>query len=205
MNSEPLPNINLPHDIITPPPVVEWPIAPGYWLLAIILIAGLFWAYHWYQRTAWRRIALRELNGLYKVYLGTPDPIQYAVQANRLLKRVALLRFPTHPVAPLAEKRWERFLKTTCPSLKQDPQLPLFIQACYQCSAGGVLPNAHPGLNILALHKGLTRWIRHHKVAHAKRYFTTINVSTDSSLSSASEQGLRFTHSLHTVQEGQAS
>ena len=94
------------HDIVTPPPVSWWPPAPGWYVLAFLLVLVLVlvlvkWLQH-RRASAYRRAALRELAEL--------------EQANRwrevpaLLKRVALSAFPRSEVASLTGESWVAWL-----------------------------------------------------------------------------------------------
>jgi len=107
-------------DIHLPADVPFWPPAPGWWLLAALLLCGLgLLGYvllrRWQQRrrlaaalqelalarAAWRKAdtATRNAAGLNLLY-----------ELNSLLKRVALLHFPQAQVAPLAGRAWLHFL-----------------------------------------------------------------------------------------------
>lgn len=107
-------------DIHLPAAVPAWPPAPGWWLLAALLLCGLcllcFVQFRrWQQqqrlarvlaellraRAAWRNAEAVDRNAAGLALL-------YAV--NSLLKRVALLHFPEAQVAPLAGSAWLRFL-----------------------------------------------------------------------------------------------
>lgn len=89
-----------------PEAVSWWPPAPGWWLLTlVVVIAGGGW--WWWRRTALRRSALAELRLLSRCQL---DDRQLAAGLNRLLRRVALARFPRRQVAPLSGEAWLQFL-----------------------------------------------------------------------------------------------
>ncbi|MCX5569280.1 MULTISPECIES: DUF4381 domain-containing protein [Kaistia] len=99
-------------DIVLPAPVPFWPPAPGWWILAAAVLAGLVLlaARQVVRRRhdAYRRQALRELAAL-------PEPLD-AAGAQRLssiLKRTALVAFPRSEVAALTGVAWLRFLDQT--------------------------------------------------------------------------------------------
>lgn len=107
-------------DIHLPADVSFWPPAPGWWVLAALLLCGLCLLglvqfRRWQQ---WQRLdrALTELaqarSRWHKADAATRNQeglaLLYAI--NSLLKRVALLHFPDEAVAPLAGSAWLHFL-----------------------------------------------------------------------------------------------
>lgn len=98
-------------DIHLPEAIGCWPPAPGWWLLASLLLAllayGVFrWMRH-RQLNHYRRLALRHLAQLDDQSL---SPLQTVQQLNILLKRT-LLAAPQPPeAAGLSGARWLHFL-----------------------------------------------------------------------------------------------
>lgn len=90
-----------------PPPVSWWPPAIGWWVLAVIIIILLVVLYLHWQRLAPRRAALRELKILEKQIKAEP---QMVAILNRLLKRYALVCWPSSTVAALTGEQWLVFL-----------------------------------------------------------------------------------------------
>ena len=106
------------HPLRTPPPVDAWPPAPGWWLLAALLLAALaalgFLALRTWRRRAHLRAARRELAALRARF--ADDPAALTAATNALLKRVALARYPRRETAALSGGRWLAFLDATAPA-----------------------------------------------------------------------------------------
>lgn len=109
-------------DIHLPAAVSFWPPAPGWWVLAAMLLCGLVLLGYvqvrrWQQRQRLTRV-LAELARARADWRKADDSkrnaaglaLLYAI--NSLLKRVALLQFPEAQVAPLAGTDWLTFLDT---------------------------------------------------------------------------------------------
>lgn len=119
------------NDIHTPPPADWWPLAPGWWILAALLIGAvavtgvLLWRRQ--RRLAPRRAALARLARYPSPE--SPDPAWFA-GLNRLLKEAALARHPGEQPAGLSGDQWSRFLART----SGDPHQPWhqLVSASYQ-------------------------------------------------------------------------
>lgn len=111
MNADPADLSNL-HDIVLPMPISYWPPAPGWWMLALALLAVVLiliarFVAH-YRRNAYRRAALRELDAI-----GPAVDSTSAVRISAVLKRTALVAFPREEVAGLTGPAWLAFLDRT--------------------------------------------------------------------------------------------
>jgi hypothetical protein len=111
MNPSPLAGVDL-HDILSAPPPAFWPPAPGWWLVALLLL-GVLSISGWRLTVVWRRRRrltriLSELDAL-----ATKRPEQVATQISVLLRRVALMCFSRSEVAPLTGNAWLAFLDRT--------------------------------------------------------------------------------------------
>jgi len=100
-------------DIHLPPAPSFWPPAPGWWLLAALLLALLIWAglllvRHYRLRRQRRRIlqALQQLDQQY----GAGQDAAFASEVSILLRRLALQRYPRDQVAALTGDAWLHFL-----------------------------------------------------------------------------------------------
>jgi len=99
------------HDIIIPPAVSLWPLAPGWYALILLVLAyginlGLkYWSL--YQKNLYRREALEVLSSL--------DAEDASKEINSLLglmKRVGLQYFGREKVAALSQNEWWVFVET---------------------------------------------------------------------------------------------
>lgn len=88
-----------------PAPISWWPPALGWWLVLFAIIALLIVIYRYWRRMAPQRAALRELELLNQA----PDDHPIAT-LNQLLKRYAMVCWPTKTVASLSGKAWLEFL-----------------------------------------------------------------------------------------------
>ena len=105
MNSDPASLQNL-RDIVQQPPVPWWPPAPGWWIVfgLAVLGAGVLAVRAWrmWQRGAYRRAALREMESATSV-----------AEIAEILKRTALVGFPRTEVAALSGSAWCQWLAET--------------------------------------------------------------------------------------------
>ena len=104
-------------DIHLPPPVSFWPPAPGWWILALLLISTLFiggvWLYRKYKKIKPRTEALRILKDLEILYRNSQDEIVSLRNLSNLLRRTALTFYDNDAVASLQGSSWLEFLDKT--------------------------------------------------------------------------------------------
>lgn len=105
------------HDIRLPEAIGWWPVAPGWYVLAALLIialliVGFFLKRHGSNVRA-RRQALRLLTVYEQEYVDKGDSQLSASRVSELLKRVALAYFPRAKVAALQGEDWLLFLNNT--------------------------------------------------------------------------------------------
>lgn len=99
-------------DIHLPAEPGFWPPAPGWWILAILLLALLFWlariGLHRYRLRCQRLSILAMLDELEQdSNIVTPQKIAHI---SSLLRRLALMRHPRQQVAALTGTDWLHFL-----------------------------------------------------------------------------------------------
>jgi len=78
-------------DIYQPESVSWWPLASGWWLLiAIALISGFFLGRYFYQKTALKRAALKELKHIELRFKRQQNLNQLTMSLNLLLRRILI-------------------------------------------------------------------------------------------------------------------
>jgi hypothetical protein len=131
-----------------PAPIDWWPPAPGWWALAVlVLIAGVLMA-GWRRRHRPRagrvtRSALRELSVLRASVRSDGDMRGFVAAVSRLLRRLALARYPREQVAGLTGEAWLAFLDATGggEGFQRGPGRALADLAYGACAAGEPPPN----------------------------------------------------------------
>jgi len=114
-------------DIHLPEPVSFWPPAPGWWVLAALVLALAAYLaakyYQYYKKRKTCDFALRELDQAYQHYAqrenGAEDhqsdqeqgKLEFVNQFNAVLRRVALWHFPQSNVASLGGQAWVDFIR----------------------------------------------------------------------------------------------
>lgn len=98
------------------PPPELWPPAPGWWLLAgllLVLLAGAaVWSWRHYRQYRFRHNVLLEIEHVINSY-SKDNSSDYLGQIGVLLRRIALRRFPAEQVASLTGGDWLQFLDAT--------------------------------------------------------------------------------------------
>lgn len=112
MNPNPQQVLQL-RDIHLPGEPAFWPPAPGWWLVAAVMIALLAWttviALRRYRIYRQRQRVLTALAGLEHELTSERTPAALA-RLSVLLRRLALMRFPRERVAALTGNAWLGFL-----------------------------------------------------------------------------------------------
>lgn len=92
-----------------PPPPGAWPLAPGWWgLAAVVIVLGIGALWWWRNpRRRRRRAALRELR---RIRANELDLQASARAIERLLRRYAMAMFGRERVARLTGEAWLTFL-----------------------------------------------------------------------------------------------
>lgn len=100
-------------DIHLPAAPAFWPPAPGWWVLAALLLAltvgTAFVGWRRHRRRGWARRVLDNLAALEARVREQRSPEALA-EIAQLMRRLALARYPRDRVSPLAGLDWLRFL-----------------------------------------------------------------------------------------------
>lgn len=101
-------------DLHLPDPVGWWPLAPGWWVLITLAVAGivylLYRQYRRWRHNRLRRIALSELSRVYNNYRQGTDALTLAKDISELLRRAMLAYSPRAEVAGLTGEQWLAWL-----------------------------------------------------------------------------------------------
>jgi len=152
------------HDIVTPTPVPWWPPAPGWYIVAALLLVLLaLGLWMWLvQRHAYRyrREALAELDRLEnRAHDRSLRPVALS-SLPELLKRAALTAFPREMVASLEAEPWLQFLDRTASThdFTQGPGR-ILSELAYAPSAGASLDDT----TVAQLFNAARNWLKQHK------------------------------------------
>lgn len=163
-------------DIRLPEDVGLWPLAPGWYVLAAVLLGLLAYALVVLFRVVRKRRILAQANRELELCLkrreqaldndkpgakGISDAnLDYVNDVNAVLRRVALVHFPQHRVASLNGGQWLQFLKDSGDTSLLDDQ------TAQALSQGRFAPRCE--VNPDALHAMAARWIRSLYTASAR-------------------------------------
>ncbi len=147
MSADPADLANL-HDIVLPHEVPWWPPAPGWIVLATILLATAIYysilAFRRWKSDAYRRAALRELSGA-----ASTEAVA------EILRRTALVIAPRETVATLGGESWIDWLAARSPDPISQPVRDVLSLSLYD--------RDRSSMDLNALREFAARWITHHK------------------------------------------
>lgn len=108
MESDPLQQLR---DVHLPADPNWWPPAPGWWLLAAVVLAAVAWLIFKAVQAYRRRAPLRTAERLLKELLaaqqrGDIDAAEFLHQGNELIKRVLVRAYGYREYAPMAGQTW---------------------------------------------------------------------------------------------------
>jgi hypothetical protein len=103
-------------DIHLPGPPDFWPPAPGWWVLAALVSGLAAWAgvllWRQFKIHRQRREILALLEQMENATESTATP-EFLARLSRLIRRLALMRFPRQEIASLTGHDWLRFLDSS--------------------------------------------------------------------------------------------
>lgn len=154
------------HDIVMPAAVPWWPLAPGWYAIAgllLAIIAGVAWrSWQGYRADRYRREALHAFAAIER-RMGDPA-LRWSGLADiaELLKRVALAAYPREQVAGLTGDAWWQFLEmgTGRPGSKDEMRV-IMNQALY----GDPADAAPPDDMVASVCASARDWIANHAPA----------------------------------------
>ena len=134
-------------DIVVPPPVPWWPLAPGAWVLLAVtlLIAALL------GRRALRR---RRSNAYRRAALAQLREARSPAEVNTILKRTALAAFPRAGVARLAGQPWSQWLRETGGAGLDTEVADIVAMSSFR---------RDDGTDLAAVKEFAGRWVRRHR------------------------------------------
>ncbi|BAO44786.1 DUF4381 domain-containing protein [Thiolapillus brandeum] len=101
-------------DIHLPPTVSWWPPAPGWWLLALLVLGAAVWLVRYLRRHAARphlgREVEAELNKIETAWREHRDDARLAAELSALLRRMAISLYPQADVAGMTGETWLQWL-----------------------------------------------------------------------------------------------
>lgn len=123
-------------DIHLPDPVGWWPLAPGWYVLMIVLLLILmFISYRIYQRHV-NGLAKNKALELLKIYKDQYDKDRNAqiasARISELLRRVALVYYPRAQVASIHGDDWIEFLNTTSKNIDFRPVKAMLLDSPFK-------------------------------------------------------------------------
>lgn len=129
-------------DIHMPEPVGFWPLAPGWYVLAVILLLLLLYVgyviYRRHQRGRAKREALSLLLEYERQYAAGSETGVISAQISELLRRVALVYYPRARVAGLSGLPWIAFLNETSSKINFNEISGLILDLPYQNKSSDV-------------------------------------------------------------------
>lgn len=141
------------HDIVLPPPVSWWPLAPGWYVIFVLLGLAVAWGAwrYWKQWRAdqYRREALRQLTQL-----------QNAPSIAELLRRTALAVMPRSEIAAKTGAAWPDWLDE-----QNSETMPAEVR---QMLISGIYSHTYTDKEVNLLRNYTARWISSHNLLHRR-------------------------------------
>ncbi|MEN8155371.1 MAG: DUF4381 domain-containing protein [Bacteroidota bacterium] len=150
--------------MIAPDAVPFWPPAPGWYVLAgLLMLLLVFLAYRWVihrRRNRYRVAALQQLNEIEQSAGETPDQ-KALFSLSRLLKITALAVYPREKVASLTGEDWMEFLAESSRGAKPGDVVESLLTRATLQPPGEVAIERGDWKRLLSFAE---QWIRHHRI-----------------------------------------
>ncbi len=150
------------HDIVVPAPIAPWwPLAPGWYLLAgllVVLVAWVIWRVR--KRRQAKRYRVEAVAQLRALRRERADPDKQVAQILVLLKRTALGAYPRIDVAALQGVAWWRFLDRSGGKPRFADGLGAFAEQLAYAQRGGEKTSAR---DLKRLYRAAEQWIKRHR------------------------------------------
>jgi len=148
--------------LASPDAISLWPPAPGWWVLAVLVLSCIYFLSRKIQKTrrarAYQREAVSEISLYWQQYLDEQDISVYLQNLSSLLKRTALSAYPNSNAASTSGDTWLAFLDSTLPETGSGNR--------FQSDIGQLLITGpyrkHIDTNPTELHTLAEHWLRSH-------------------------------------------
>lgn len=101
-------------DIHGAPPASWWPLAPGWWLLGLVVVVLsvllIRFLIRWYKVRQRRKQMLGWVDFLNAIVDPANEPQAYLGMLNRIFKLVAIKAYPEQNCASMAGREWAEFM-----------------------------------------------------------------------------------------------
>lgn len=154
--------VSLIHDIELPPDIGFWPIAWGWWLLLVILIASAISVVFYWRRNRYRFFAKKRLMSNFDSYQEHKNLHVYCQQAALLLRETAITHYGRANTANISGNEWITFLNSKVKSPIFNEQTAIYLTHAPFCDEAYF--NAHfNNSDITQLHGCVVKWLRNHR------------------------------------------
>ena len=134
-----------------------WPPAPGWWVLAVLVVVALLFLFrHVFHRlrTHQRRARLiRFVDQVEKDFVSVKAPLAYLSSLNRVFKIVAMRAFPEQNCAFMQGREWAEFLQLNLSGAGPADDLVALAEGPYQ---------PVPAFRAETLASMARQWVRQH-------------------------------------------
>lgn len=155
MNAEGSPLLEQLRDIHSAGQPGWWPPAPGWWVLAIVLLLILAFVLRkvlrWQSIRNRRKAWLRELDDIGSTHNPETDPHAYLAGINRLFRAVAVRSFPGTASARLQGEPWVAWIQALMPEKTETHALSALASGPYE---------AVPAFDETALKQLARTWVK---------------------------------------------